>query len=893
MARIPTYQKDVNISDLDSFLGTDGDSNELTTKNFHLGDVANYVIDKLIDPDATDFQIPVFNQSGNRITGSIMSQDSSPSNGVAGTKITIAGDLTLERDQSDTTLTLISDGSNPTPGGEQHNPSIKFIQDGGAQNAAIGFNIIDDTGGGTIPGTGNRFWIVNAMGDNVGEGGITFGTAQVDGWDNAIGRFIIRGDGKGLFGHPDSLYNKTLGSQFEIYDNRDENTTTDPSFSVYSVVDYAAPSGNEGAGGIKQILDVYNNGVFEGQEAMMLIPGTNSSDFAASTPIAFFSNSDMDTASPSGFAGMIFNSGNWLLDGSGTFTTADPGYQLKVAGTGFFTDQVTIPITPVAGTDAASKDYVDSQFSGGTVTGTGTTNTLPIWSDGPGGDLGDSIVKEEPGTAYNTSKNLVVNGNIYQSNMGQSVSIGEGALENGASTTNNIGIGANTLLNTNNNNNIAIGKNSQISQTTGLGNISLGFNSLSGNNVGNQNVVIGHIAVQNVGTGSQGISNNVILGTGAANATTITNGLFNSVIIGYNALEEANATNINKIIAIGENAAKFVGGDSTNDIGIGFSAFYGNNNGFNSSGENIAIGANANGSNSETTNVRSIKIGSDSGIASSYAVNVSAVNTSNYGVNRARGEHAAIIGGANNNIQNAEAAFTGGGRDNTIAAGATGGAILGGFNNAVNGGGSAGMALGSNLEVNGSNQVVLGRFNAGNNNSKLIVGAGFSNANRINALEVKNTSQLKLGKYGQGTFLQSGSVYNVLVASTTGNVNEVPASNFSPQIMASTNYTANPGSVINIGGVGTRLVKISWGSTSNGTAALRLPLVSNFTNKTIQIITDGTFDAGAGKKVNIEPSFGSGDTIDGVTSFELSKKYEGLTLWSDGNEWFIIQSKAH
>jgi len=402
MARIPTYQKDVNISDLDSFLGTDGDSNELTTKNFHLGDVANYVIDKLIDPDATDFQIPVFNQSGNRITGSIMSQDSSPSNGVAGTKITIAGDLTLERDQSDTTLTLISDGSNPTPGGEQHNPSIKFIQDGGAQNAAIGFNIIDDTGGGTIPGAGNRFWIVNAMSDNVGEGGITFGTAQVDGWDNAIGRFIIRGDGKGLFGHPDSLYNKTLGSQFEIYDNRDENTTTDPSFSVYSVVDYAAPSGNEGAGGIKQILDVYNNGVFEGQEAMMLIPGTNSSDFAASTPIAFFSNSDMDTASPSGFAGMIFNSGNWLLDGSGTFTTTDPGYQLKVAGTGFFTDQVTIPITPVAGTDAASKDYVDSQFSGGTVTGTGTTNTLPIWSDGPGGDLGDSIVKEEPGTAYNT-----------------------------------------------------------------------------------------------------------------------------------------------------------------------------------------------------------------------------------------------------------------------------------------------------------------------------------------------------------------------------------------------------------------------------------------------------------------------------------------------------------
>ena len=333
-------------------------SDSKSTKNFQIGALNDLFIDTFVNPDATDFHIPVFNQGGVRITNSIMSQDSSPSNGVAGTKITIAGDLTLERDQSDTTLTLISDGSNQ---GNNNNPSIKFIQDGGAQNAAIGFNIIDDTGGGTIPGTGNRFWIVNAMDDNIGEGGITFGTAQVDGWDNAIGRFIIRGDGKGLFGHPDSLYGKTLGSQFEIYDNRDDNTTTDPSFSVYSVVDYAAPSGNEGAGGIKQILDVYNNGVFEQQEAIMLIPGTNSSDFAASTPLAFYTNSDMDTQGPSGFAGIIFDSGNWLLDGSGTLTTTDPGYQLKVEGTGLFTDQVTIPETPVAATDAASKAYVDSK----------------------------------------------------------------------------------------------------------------------------------------------------------------------------------------------------------------------------------------------------------------------------------------------------------------------------------------------------------------------------------------------------------------------------------------------------------------------------------------------------------------------------------------------------
>ena len=146
MARISTYEIDATISDGDKLIGTDVDNNKIT-KNFAITDISEFVIDKLIDPDSSDFLIPVFNQGGTRITGSIMSQDSSPSNGVAGTKLTIAGDLTLERDQSDTTLTLISDGSNQ---GENNNPSIKFIQDGGVQNAAVGFNIIDDTGGGIV-----------------------------------------------------------------------------------------------------------------------------------------------------------------------------------------------------------------------------------------------------------------------------------------------------------------------------------------------------------------------------------------------------------------------------------------------------------------------------------------------------------------------------------------------------------------------------------------------------------------------------------------------------------------------------------------------------------------------------------------------------------------------
>lgn len=101
MARIPTYQKDANISDNDFILGSDGDNNELATKNFYLGAIAEFAIDKLIDPNATQSYIPVFRNTANtqgadatRITNSIMTQDAYPT----GTKISITGDLYVSND---------------------------------------------------------------------------------------------------------------------------------------------------------------------------------------------------------------------------------------------------------------------------------------------------------------------------------------------------------------------------------------------------------------------------------------------------------------------------------------------------------------------------------------------------------------------------------------------------------------------------------------------------------------------------------------------------------------------------------------------------------------------------------------------------------------------------
>lgn len=99
MSIIYSYPEQSPISGSDMLIGTStatvGGKQKNLTKNFTIQEIADFISggSGIIDPVASDFQIAVFNQSGTRITGSIMSQDQSPSNGLAGTKITISGNL--------------------------------------------------------------------------------------------------------------------------------------------------------------------------------------------------------------------------------------------------------------------------------------------------------------------------------------------------------------------------------------------------------------------------------------------------------------------------------------------------------------------------------------------------------------------------------------------------------------------------------------------------------------------------------------------------------------------------------------------------------------------------------------------------------------------------------
>ncbi len=559
------------------------------------------------------------------------------------------------------------------------------------------------------------------------------------------------------------------------------------------------------------------------------------------------------------------------------------------------------------------KDFVLTFVDSG-ATGTGTTGFLPIWTDGAAGVLGNSIVKEEVdpgGGAYSTTKTLTVNGVINQTNLGDSIGIGEGALANGDSSTvarenvaigknaltslttgtNNVAIGVDTLGNeTTSRNNIAIGKKA-LELGSGNNNIGLGFKSLYASNVLDNNISIGNTNFE--GTSATSIIDNVIIGVNSVKSASLSGSFTRNVMLGTLSGNAFTTSSVSNSVFIGYSAGLSMKGTSSSDIGIGRNAFSGSNNGFISGGHNIAIGDSAQGSN-QTSTKYSIKIGSDGGIAKNYATNISTVDTTTFATNSAIGEHSALIGGYGNSASGI-ASFIGAGHNNTIATGATGGAILGGFDNDITGVGSAGMALGSNLNVAGANQVVVGRYNVSNTNTKFIVGSGFSNANRKNAFEVMNTSQIRLAQYSDPSdFPPTASLPDIdlLVIQGNGLVYKTPAETFQngSKYQPSSTENCSPGGAKYYGPSISRFTKLTWAG-ADGTMIIQLPAAGSgmptLTNRLAEFVTNSTFNSS--KIINFKVA--SSGTINGSTSKTISGAYKSIKFWSDGTEWYILNEQ--
>ena len=85
-----------------------------------------------------------------------------------------------------------------------------------------------------------------------------------------------------------------------------------------------------------------------------------------------------------------------------------------------------------------------------------------------------------------------------------------------------------------------------------------------------------------------------------------------------------------------------------------------------------------------------------------------------------------------------------------------------------------------------------------------------------------------------------------------------------------------------------QMIKFSW-SGGNGTAVYTLPDATTSANRKIRFISDSTVSSS--KNIELTPK--SGQNLDGSSDdYNINKSYEGIAVWSDGTEWFVIQKKA-
>ena len=183
MSIIYSYPEQGQLNADDMFIGTSavtvGGKQKNITRNFTVQQIADFINQGagFVDPLASDFQIPVFNQEGKKITGSIMSQNIYPN----GSAITIAGELTVN--------TNLTASGNVTLGSGANNIILQ-------STTTLGGPIKDSS---NTLGVSNQILISNSLGNLVWqnyEAGLTYeGT-----WDASTNTPTLT-SGQGVSGH--------------------------------------------------------------------------------------------------------------------------------------------------------------------------------------------------------------------------------------------------------------------------------------------------------------------------------------------------------------------------------------------------------------------------------------------------------------------------------------------------------------------------------------------------------------------------------------------------------------------------------------------------------------------------------------------------------------------
>ena len=83
------------------------------------------------------------------------------------------------------------------------------------------------------------------------------------------------------------------------------------------------------------------------------------------------------------------------------------------------------------------------------------------------------------------------------------------------------------------------------------------------------------------------------------------------------------------------------------------------------------------------------------------------------------------------------------------------------------------------------------------------------------------------------------------------------------------------------------MVDIDWVGGS-GTYVLNIPSAVANPYRVIRVSNNAT--VGAQDKVHVTPPLG--ETIDGAAFYNIQKPFNGISVWSDGTRWVVIQAKS-
>ena len=189
------------------------------------------------------------------------------------------------------------------------------------------------------------------------------------------------------------------------------------------------------------------------------------------------------------------------------------------------------------------------------------------------------------------------------------------------------------------------------------------------------------------------------------------------------------------------------------------------------------------------------------------------------------------------------------------------------------------------VQINNSGQMVVNVPWAGTSVST-------ATATVLGAVKLgSNTTQIKTIEAVTTT---TGRTYGVQLNATDQMVVNVPwnATGAGAQYITPTALSLSAAQTVNLSDVAyaaAAMIELSWVG-GNGTAVVNLPSAASSTNRVLRLISNSDYALTA-RHADITPS--GTDVLDGAaTAYRINKSYEGIQVWSNGTEWFILQKKA-